>query len=63
MPWTPDQSKNKTHKANTPTKQRQWAHIADAVLAKTGDEGLAIREASGVVSQYGRYKRKEKDKS
>jgi len=52
MPWTPKDAKAKTRKANTPKKQRQWAHVADAVLAKTGDEGRAVREANGVVKKH-----------
>jgi hypothetical protein len=51
MPWSPSDAKRKTRKANTPKKQRQWAHVADAVLAKTGDEGRAVREANGVVGR------------
>ena len=51
MPWTAKEAKKHTKKANTPVKQRQWAHIADMVLAKTGDEAKAIREASGVIKK------------
>lgn len=51
MPWTAKDSYRHTHKATTPTKKRQWAHVADNVLAKTGNEALAIREANGVVGK------------
>lgn len=52
MPWTPtDGPARHTKKADTPSKRRQWAHVANEVLAKTGDEGTAIREASGVVAR------------
>lgn len=50
MPWKPADSKRHTKKATTPKKQRQWAAVADSVLAKTGDEGRAIREANAVVT-------------
>ena len=51
MPWAPKDAKRHTKKARTPVAQRQWAHIADMVLAKTGDEGRAIREANAVVGR------------
>lgn len=51
MPWTPDDASGKTKKAKSPTAKRQWAHIADEVLAKTGDEARAIREANGVIKR------------
>jgi hypothetical protein len=53
MPWTPADASKKTHKAKSPKAKRQWAHVADSVLAKTGDEGLAVREANGVVKNRG----------
>lgn len=53
MPWSPSDAKAKTKRANTPKKQRQWAHVADAVLAKTGNEGRAVREANAVVRHSG----------
>lgn len=49
MPWTPADAHRHTHKATSPTRQRQWDHVANAVLEKTGDEGLAVKEANGVV--------------
>jgi hypothetical protein len=51
MPWSPKDAKSKTKKADSPKKRRQWSKIADSVLARTGDEGLAIREANGVVKK------------
>lgn len=53
MPWTPKDAKSHTHKAASATKQRQWAHVANSVLEKTGNEGLAVREANGVVGHSG----------
>ena len=49
MPWSPSDAKAKTGRANTPTKQRQWAEVANSVLKRTGDEGRAVREANAVV--------------
>ncbi len=51
MPWGPGDAKSKTKKANTPKRKRQWAATADAVLAKTGDEGKAIRIANAAVKK------------
>lgn len=51
MPWSPKDASKKTHKADTPSKKRQWSHVADNVLSKTGDEGRAIREANAVVAK------------
>lgn len=51
MPWTPKDASRKTKKAKSPKAKRQWAHIADKVLARTGDEGRAIREANAVVKR------------
>jgi hypothetical protein len=51
MPWSPKDASKKTHKADTPSKKRQWVHVADQVLAKTGDEARAIREANSVVKR------------
>jgi hypothetical protein len=61
MPWQPKEAKRKTHKANTPKKQRQWSDVANSVLAKTGDEGRAVREANAVVKRNhsGQRKRAE----
>lgn len=51
MPWTPRDAASKTKKAKSPTAKRQWAHVADGVPAKTGDEGRAVREANAVVKR------------
>jgi hypothetical protein len=58
MPWTPAQASQKTKKANTPKKRRQWRDVANGVLAKTGDEGRAIREANAVVRGKTAFPRK-----
>jgi hypothetical protein len=53
MPWTPDDGPQRhTRKANTPRKRRQWATVANDVLAKTGDEGRAVRAANAAVAKY-----------
>jgi uncharacterized protein YdaT len=54
MPWTPEDAPSHTKKANTPKAQRLWAEIANKVLAETGDEGRAIREANAVIARTAR---------
>ncbi len=57
MPWTPRDAKAKTRKASTPKRKRQWSAVANGVLAKTGDESRAIREANAVVRRSARRKK------
>jgi len=49
MPWQPEDASRFTHKANTPKKREAWARVANSTLDRTGNEGLAVREANGVV--------------
>lgn len=51
MPWKPSSAPKHTKRAKSATAKRQWAHVADGVLAKTGDEKRAIREANAVVKR------------
>ncbi len=51
MPWIPSDASKHTKKAKSPKAKRQWSHVADAVLAKTGDEGRAVREANAVIGR------------
>lgn len=51
MPWTSSDATRFTKKANTPKKKRQFADVADSILAKTGDEGRAIRGANAAVAK------------
>ena len=51
MPWDASDAKDKTKNANTPKKQRQWAHVADSALMRGLSEGEAVREANGVVKK------------
>lgn len=60
MPWSASDASKKTHKASTPRKRRQWSDVANSVLAKTGDEGRAVRTANGVVARSTYSAREEK---
>lgn len=51
MPWSPRDAKSKTKKARSKTAKRQWSDVANNVLATTGDEGRAVREANAVVKR------------
>lgn len=49
MPWAPESAARKTKKAKTPAAKKQWSTVANKVLAKSGDEGKAIRIANAAV--------------
>jgi uncharacterized protein YdaT len=51
MPWNPDDAERHTKTADDPKRQRMWAEIANSVLAESGDEGRAIREANAAVAK------------
>lgn len=51
MPWKPKSATAHTKKAKSPTAKRQWSHVANSILAKTGNEGRAIREANAAVAK------------
>jgi len=51
MPWTTEDARRHTKKADSPKRQRMWAEIANSVLSDTGDEGRAVREANAAVAK------------
>ncbi|HEX3339555.1 MAG TPA: hypothetical protein VHT68_10310 [Pseudolabrys sp.] len=51
MPWNAEDAERHTKKADDPKRQRMWAEIANSVLAESGDEGRAIREANAMVAK------------
>src|SRR5262245_18446632 len=51
MPWTANEAERHIHKATTPTLKELWAKVANESLERTGDEGLAIREANVVIAR------------
>ena len=54
MPWTPQDATSHTKMATTETIKRLWAEIANQVLAKSGDEDRAIRQANAIVARTAR---------
>lgn len=59
MPWKPGDAPAKTKKANSPTKKKVWANVANGALGRTGDEGSAIRQANAVTARIGTGKKKK----
>jgi hypothetical protein len=51
MPWTPNDARKHTKKAKGAKAKRTFATVANAVLAKTGDDGRAIRAANSAVAR------------
>ena len=49
MPWSAADAARKTRKASTAKLRSLWAEVANSTLARTGNEGLAVREANAVV--------------
>lgn len=58
MPWSPKDAGGKTKKAKSPAAKKQWASTANSVLAKSGDEGRAVRIANAAVAKRARSKGK-----
>lgn len=51
MPWSAKDATRFTKKARSPKAKRQFSHVANSVLAQTGDEGRAIRSANAAVAK------------
>lgn len=57
MPWSASDAHAKTKKARSPKRKRQWSKVANSVLARTGNEGRAVREANAVIVRSKKAKR------
>jgi hypothetical protein len=51
MPWTANDAKKHTHKANSSELKELWAKVANESLERNGDEARAIREANAVIAR------------
>ena len=51
MPWNRDDAERHTRKATTPTLKELWTKVANECLARTKDEGRAVREANAVIAR------------
>ena len=49
MPWNDKDATRHTHKAKSPKRKRQWRHVANSILERTGDEGRAVRGANAAI--------------
>jgi len=58
MPWVSADAPSHTRRADTKNKRRQWSAVANEVLARTGDEGRAVRSANAAVKKRKRRKRR-----
>lgn len=60
MPWSADDALSHTHKADTPSRRKLWAKIANRTLAIAKDQGFddpeahAIRVANAAVARVHR---------
>lgn len=64
MPWTAADASKKTHKADTPHRQRMWSDVANKVLSETKDEQRAIRSANAAVERdFIKSKQQQRGKS
>ncbi|HLI30647.1 MAG TPA: hypothetical protein VE999_21735 [Gemmataceae bacterium] len=63
MPWTSNDAERHTHKATTSELKELWAKVANESLARTGDEGRAIREANAVIARQAEDGRGEPGKA
>lgn len=51
MPWTARDAAKHDRKAKSKSAKKQWSAVANNVLAATGNEGRAIREANAAVKR------------
>lgn len=53
MPWKSSSARSHTKKASTPKRKRMWAHVANSVLKRTGNDARAVRSANAAVKRAG----------
>jgi hypothetical protein len=51
MPWSAKDAKRHSKKAKSPKRKRQWGHVANSILERTGDEARAVRGANSVIKK------------
>ena len=57
MPWASKDASRFTKRAKSPKAKRQFAKVANKVLAESGDEGKAVRIANAAVKRRKKGKR------
>jgi hypothetical protein len=61
MPWKPGDAKRHTKKAKSAKCKRAFAHAANSMLRRSGDEGKSVRVGNAAVNKCnakGKKKRK-----
>ena len=56
MPWTMQDALKKTKKANTSSRKKMWAKVANSVLKRGGGDASAVRIANAAVKRAARSK-------
>jgi hypothetical protein len=51
MPFSSADASRHTRKAKTPKSRRAFAHAANSVLERTGDEGRAVRAGNAAAAR------------
>ena len=54
MPWKAKDARRHTKKAKGSKAKRQWKHVANSMLERTGDEGRAVAAANSVIKKRGK---------
>ena len=54
MPWSPSDAPRFTKKAKSRGAKKQFAAVANKVLADSGDEGKAVKIANAAVKKRGK---------
>lgn len=49
MPWAQSDVSRHNKSVKSPKRKRQWRDVANAILARTGNDARAIRGANAVV--------------
>jgi hypothetical protein len=60
MPWTAKSARRFTKRARTPKRRRQWQHVANSVLRRTGNKARAVRSANAAVKKSAAKKRRKR---
>lgn len=58
MPWTSKDASRHTRKASSPKAKRAFAHAANSVLRRTGNEGRAVRAGNAAARASSRKNRR-----
>jgi hypothetical protein len=63
MPWTAKDASKKNHKVKSAKRKRQWAKVANSILARTGDDAAAVRGANAAVKKSTKKKSANRKKT